>query len=78
MKPVPAGALSSFRSHDVESAGPASTRYRCYFQLKGWLHPIVVALLGKQLEAGFAGMNDGIKRRAEELWARRQKAGKAA
>src|SRR5687767_3091570 len=35
MKPVPAGALSSYRSHELASAGPNRTRYRSYFMLQG-------------------------------------------
>ena len=73
MKPVPPGALSSFRSHDVESAGAARTRYRSFFQLSGWLMPVVRGLLGSRLEAGFAGMSEGIRTRAEKLWAERNK-----
>ena len=72
MKPMPAGALSSQRSHDVEVAGPALTRYRSYFHLVGWLMPVVRGLLGGRLEAGFEGMSQGIRVRAESLWAQRQ------
>lgn len=72
MKPVPLNTLSSFRSHDVEPTGPGKTRYRSYFHLKGWLHGLVVALLGSKLEKGFAGMSEGIRTRAEALWAQRQ------
>jgi uncharacterized protein YndB with AHSA1/START domain len=72
MKPVPGGTLSSFRSHDVEAAGLNKTRYRSYFHLQGWLHPVVVALLGSKLQAGFAGMSEGIRTRSEQLWAQRQ------
>lgn len=71
MKPVPGGALSSFRSHDVEPMGSDRTRYRSYFHLKGWLRFVVLALFKSKLEAGFAGMTDGIKRRAEALHTQR-------
>lgn len=74
MKPVPLNTLSSQRSHDVEAIGPGRTRYRSYFELKGWLHPVVVGLLGGKLEAGFAGMSEGIRKRAEELAAQRRAA----
>ena len=72
MKPVPGGTLSSFRSHDLEPSGANKTRYRSYFYLKGWLHPLVVALLGGKLQAGFSGMSEGIRTRSEALWAQRQ------
>ncbi|NGY04902.1 SRPBCC domain-containing protein [Solimonas terrae] len=72
MKPAPLGALSSFRSHDVEAIGDSGTRYRSYFHLQGWLKPLVVGLLGSRLEIGFAGMTDGIRQRAEALWIHRQ------
>jgi hypothetical protein len=75
MKPVPLGALSSKRSHEVEARGPNRTRYRSSFQLMGWMMPLVRALLGRKLEAGFAGMNEGVQRRAESLWAQRQSTG---
>lgn len=73
MKPVPLNTLSSQRSHDVEALGPNRTRYRSYFHLKGWLHPVVVGLLGGKLQAGFAGMTAALHQRAEEL-ARQRKA----
>lgn len=72
MKPVPPGALSSFRSHDIESLGTDRTRYQSHFELLGWMMPLVRGLMGKHLEAGFAGMTDGIQQRAEQLWAQRQ------
>src|SRR3546814_18007748 len=68
MKPAPLGALSSFRSHDVEAIDGTRTRYRSYFQLQGWIKPLVLGLLRSRLEAGFAAMTAGIARRAEELW----------
>jgi hypothetical protein len=34
--------------------------------------PLVRGLLGSRLEAGFAGMNAGVKARAEQLWTERQ------
>lgn len=72
MKPVPLGALSSFRSHDVQADGAQRTHYRSYFHLKGWLRGLVLALFRDKLEAGFAGMTDAVKTRAETLWAQRQ------
>lgn len=67
MKPAPMGALSSLRSHDVEPLGPGRARYRSYFQLKGWLMPLVRALLGRKLEHGFGGMTTAVARRSEQL-----------
>ena len=72
MKPVPAGALSSARSHDVRPLNPARTQYRSFFRLQGWLQPLVTGLLGRKIEAGFEGMSEGIRRRSEQLWAQRQ------
>ncbi|MDB5972527.1 MAG: hypothetical protein JWQ90_4977 [Hydrocarboniphaga sp.] len=71
MKPVPLGALSSHRSHEVKSIGNDRTRYASRFELRGWMVPLVRGLMGAKLEAGFAGMTDGIRLRAESLWARR-------
>lgn len=77
MKPVPLGALSSHRSHDVEALGAARTRYRSYFHLKGWLMSVVHALLRSRLEAGFAQMSEGLKQQAEMLWRDQQQASSA-
>lgn len=67
MKPVPPGALHSLRSHTVTPLSDDRTRYESHFELGGWLHPVVVALLGKNLRRGFEGMTDGIKEQAEKL-----------
>jgi hypothetical protein len=72
MKPVPAGALSSRRSHELKAIGKERTRYRSHFVLRGWLLPLVRGLMGARLEQGFAGMTDGIRQRAEALWAQRR------
>ena len=72
MKPVPLGALSSARSHHLEARGDEHTVYRSRFELKGWLAPLVKALLGKKLEAGLGQMNEGIRLRAEHLARERQ------
>ncbi|SFF51005.1 Polyketide cyclase / dehydrase and lipid transport [Fontimonas thermophila] len=72
MKPVPGGALSSLRSHDVEPLGDARTRYRSYFHLKGWLRFLVLALFKRRLETGFAEMTAAIEARAVALWAQRR------
>ncbi|PXX64211.1 uncharacterized protein YndB with AHSA1/START domain [Nocardia tenerifensis] len=67
MKPVPFGALHSLRSHTVTPLDDDRTRYESHFELDGWLHPLVVALLGKHLRRGFAGMTAGVEERAESL-----------
>jgi hypothetical protein len=67
MKPVPFGALHSLRSHTVTPLTPDRTRYESHFELAGWLQPVVVALLGKTLQRGFAGMTEGIQKQAESL-----------
>ncbi|MEU7138172.1 SRPBCC domain-containing protein [Nocardia sp. NPDC046473] len=67
MKPVPLGTLHSLRSHTLTPLDGDRTRYESHFELAGWLHPVVVALLGKHLQRGFAGMTAGIKERAESL-----------
>lgn len=74
MKPVPGGALSSHRSHAITAVDAQSSRYRSYFHMRGWLLPLVGGLLGRRLQAGFAGMNQGVKQRAERLWAERRRA----
>jgi uncharacterized protein YndB with AHSA1/START domain len=72
MKPFPLGALRSLRSHDVTAAGPNRTRYRSYFQLDGWMMPLVRGLFGSAIERGMTGMWEGVQRRSEQLWAQRQ------
>ncbi len=67
MKPFPLGALSSRRSHEIEDLGNGRTRYRSHFQLQGWMMPLVRGLLGGRMQAGFTGMSEGIKSRAEQL-----------
>lgn len=67
MKPVPLGTLHSLRSHTITPITADRTRYESHFELAGWLHPLVVALLGKNLRRGFAGMTAGIQKQAESL-----------
>ncbi|MEU7765285.1 SRPBCC domain-containing protein [Nocardia sp. NPDC049190] len=69
MKPVPFGALHSLRSHTVTPLADNRSRYESHFELAGWLHPVVVALLGANLRRGFEGMTNGIQRQAESLHA---------
>src|SRR3546814_12832415 len=49
MKPAPLGALSLFRSHDVEAIDGTRTRYRSYYQLQGWINTLVHGLLRSQI-----------------------------
>lgn len=71
MRPVPFGALSSLRSHHLESRGASSTHYHSYWHLKGWLAPLLRALIGRKLQSGFSSMNEGVRLRAEKLWRER-------
>jgi len=48
MKPMPLGALSSLRSHDLRSRGAELCSYRSYFELRGWLRPLVLGLFRKK------------------------------
>lgn len=63
-------ALRSRRCQVVETLEGGRTRYVSEFQLTGWLASLVMAILGRRLEAGFRGMSMGVKSRAEELSAR--------
>lgn len=75
MTPAPLGALASARSHEVKAIGGDRTRYQSHFELRGWLLPLVRGIMGAKLETGFAGMTEGIRQRAEILWAQRQTRG---
>lgn len=72
MKSVPLGALSSYRTHRIEDLGGGQSRYVSRFQLLGWLSPLVKAILGGKLEAGFSGMSEGVRERAQSLTRSRQ------
>lgn len=65
LAPLPLGALTSDRSHEVEALGPDRTRYRSHFELRGWLAPLVRSLLGARLAHGFGAMTDAVAVRAE-------------
>ncbi|WP_028476418.1 SRPBCC domain-containing protein [Nocardia sp. CNY236] len=67
MRPLPLGALHSLRSQTVTPLSNNRTHYASHFELGGWLHPVVVALLGTSLRRGFEGMTEGIQKRAESL-----------
>ena len=73
MKPVPLGALSSRRSHQLEDLGGGRTRYRSHMQLSGWLMPLVRMLLGKNLQQGFSQMSDAVRARSEQLASERRR-----
>lgn len=67
MKPAPLGSLSSLRSHRIEKLGEGRSRYHSRFQLDGWMAPMVKGLLGSGLRAGFGGMSEGVRDRAQAL-----------
>lgn len=69
MRPLPFGALSSLRMQRIEPLDDGRCRYRSHFELHGWLMPMVRRMLGRQLDVGFSGMTQGLKRRAEQVWA---------
>lgn len=68
---LPLGALASRRSHEVESLSSDRSRYVSRFELRGWLAPLVRALLGGRLTTGFTGMSHALVARAESLHAAR-------
>ncbi|MBO0855698.1 MAG: SRPBCC domain-containing protein [Nocardia sp.] len=67
MKPVPLGALHSHRSHTVTPVDDGRCTYRSYFELDGWLSPVVRTALGKALHKGFGDMTAEVKTRAEQV-----------
>jgi hypothetical protein len=71
--PAGLGALASSRTHEVTALAPERARYESRFVLEGWLAPVVAALLGRRLAAGFAAMSDAIRTRAEVLHAGRKR-----
>ncbi len=66
---LPFGALASRRSHEVESLAADRSRYVSRFELRGWLAPLVQALLGRRLTTGFTAMSHALVARAEALHA---------
>jgi hypothetical protein len=67
--PLPFGLLASRRSHTVTALGPSRARYVSHFELSGRLAPVVNAVLGARLRAGFAAMTAALVTRAETLHA---------
>ncbi len=72
LKPVPLGALRSLRVQTLQAIDGQRTRYVSHFEIAGWLQPLVTAIFGAGMQRGFAGMSDGLKRRAEALQRQRQ------
>jgi uncharacterized protein YndB with AHSA1/START domain len=66
MTPFPLGALHSVRSHTLTPLGAGLCRYTSYFELGGWLHPVIAGLLGTAFRRGFGSMTAGLVRRAEQ------------
>jgi hypothetical protein len=67
----PLGALESRRCHAVRAVDALTTRYDSRFELRGWLAPVVRALLGRRLAHGFAAMTEALRARADALHAGR-------
>jgi hypothetical protein len=67
LPPLPLGVLASDRAHAVHALGASRTRYVSRFELRGWLAPVVAALLGRRLRAGFDAMTRALAARAESL-----------
>ncbi|WP_435219948.1 SRPBCC domain-containing protein [Luminiphilus sp. nBUS_07] len=59
--------LYSKRQHRLEAVGTREIRYTSYFELRGWLSPIVTLLMGFFLWRGFRRMTNAVKTRAEAL-----------
>lgn len=72
MRPLPLSALASRREHLIETVDEGRCRYRSHFELRGWLMPIVRALMQSHLDKGFSAMTQGLKRRSESLWSQQQ------
>jgi len=72
IKPLPLGALSSRRAHEIHAVSGTRSRYRSHFQLQGWFSGVVLALMRGALEQGFADMTAAVQQRAEALWIHRQ------
>ena len=63
------GGLQGF----VDRARELASRYGSHFELHGRLAPVVGALLGARLQAGFAAMTAALVARAETLHAARSR-----
>ncbi|WP_216901616.1 SRPBCC domain-containing protein [Nocardia alni] len=67
MKPFPLGALRSLRSHTVTPVDARRCRYDSYFELGGWLNPVMARLLGAAFRRGFGTMTASLEKRAEQI-----------
>jgi hypothetical protein len=59
--------LYSKRQHRLEVLGARECRYTSYFELRGWLSPIVTLCMGLFLWRGFHRMTNAVKTRAETI-----------
>jgi hypothetical protein len=66
MRPV-GRLLYSKRQHRLEPVGTEECRYTSYFELRGWLSPLVTLFMGFFLWRGFRRMTNAVKTRAEVL-----------
>lgn len=67
----PVGSLLySRRQHRVAALATGGTRYTSYFELRGWLSPVVALCMGYFLRRGFKQMTAAIQHRAELLHAK--------
>ena len=57
--------LTSRRCQDVRESEHGGARFESDFRLSGFAAPLVSALLGRRLDAGFRAMGEALKRRAE-------------
>lgn len=69
MRPLPLRALSSRRTQRIDPVDETRCAYHTRFELHGWLAPLVQRLLSRDLDVGFSGMTQGLKRRSEQVWA---------
>ena len=59
--------LYSKRQHHVEALDAEESRYTSYFELRGWLSPVVTLFMGFFLWRGFRRMTNAVQSRAEAL-----------
>lgn len=67
IKPLPLGALNSYRSHRIAPLPGGKSSYESVFRLGGWFAPVVGVLLRRRLDAGFQRMSRELVQRAEAL-----------
>ena len=66
MRPV-GKLLYSKRQHRLAPSADGGTCYTSYFELRGWLSPLVGLFMGYFLRRGFSSMTAALVLRAEEL-----------